>query len=93
MHAVIFSFYSGGRCCYVNLPEGVLSELLYADDLFLKSEAIEGLRNKFLKWKYVFESKGLKCNLGQTKVMVCDASQRMAYIKVKLIHVGFAACK
>ena len=29
--------------------EGALSELLYADDLFLMSETIERLRNKFLK--------------------------------------------
>ena len=43
----------------LNAPEGALSELLYADDLDLMSETIEGLRNKFLKWKEVFESKGL----------------------------------
>ena len=30
--------------------EGALSELLYADDLDLMSEIIEGLRNKFLNW-------------------------------------------
>ena len=29
--------------------EGALSELLYADDLVLMSETIEGLRNRFLK--------------------------------------------
>ena len=29
--------------------DSVLSELLYADDLVLMSEAIEGLRNKFIK--------------------------------------------
>ena len=29
--------------------EGALSELLYADDLIMMSETIEGLRNKFLK--------------------------------------------
>ena len=29
--------------------EGMLSELLYADDSVLMSETIEGLRNKFLK--------------------------------------------
>ena len=29
--------------------EGALSELLYADDLVLMSESMEGLRNKFLK--------------------------------------------
>ena len=33
----------------MNWPEGVLSELLHAGDLFLKSEIIKGLRNNFLK--------------------------------------------
>ena len=37
----------------------------------LMRETIEGLRNKFLKWKEAFESKGLKVNLEKTKVMVC----------------------
>ena len=50
--------------------EGVLSELLYADDLVLMSETIEGLRKKLLKLKDAIESKGQKVNLGKTKVMV-----------------------
>ena len=50
--------------------EGVLNEFLYADNLFLISELIERLRNKFLEWKEAFENKGLKVNLGKTKVMV-----------------------
>ena len=54
----------------LNLPEDALHELLYADDLVLMSETIEGLRNKFIKWKEDFDSKGLKVNLGKTKVMV-----------------------
>ena len=53
-----------------NLPEGALSELLYADDLVLMSETIEGSRNTFLKWKEAFESKGVKVNISKTKVMV-----------------------
>ena len=43
--------------------EGVLSGLQYADDLTLTSETIEELRNKFRRWKEVFESKDLKDNL------------------------------
>ena len=70
--------------------EGALSELLYADVLVLMSETIEGLWNKFLKWKEAFESKGLKVNLGKTKVMVCDGITKDC-LRVKLIHVGFAA--
>ena len=42
--------------------EGTLSELLYADDLFLMSYTIERLRNKLLEWKEAFESKGVKVN-------------------------------
>ena len=45
---------------------GALSELLYFDDLILVSETIEdncetimGLKNKFIKLKEAFESKGL----------------------------------
>ena len=52
------------------MPESALSELLYADDIVLMSETIEGLRNKFIKWKEAFESKGLNVNLVKTKVMV-----------------------
>ena len=37
--------------------EGVLSELLYADDLVLMSETIDGLRTMFMKWKEAFVSK------------------------------------
>ena len=48
----------------------MISELLYADDLVLLSETIQELRNKLLKWKEAFESKGFKSNLGKTKVMV-----------------------
>ena len=51
----------------LNLPEGVLSELLYADDLVLMSETIEGLKNRFIKWKEAFDSMVLKVNLGKTK--------------------------
>ena len=50
--------------------EGALGELLYADDLVLTSETIEGFRDKFLKWKEAFMSKGFKVHLGKTKVIV-----------------------
>ena len=55
------------------VSEGALSELLYVDDLFPMSETIKGLRNRFLKWKEAFESKGLKVSLGKTKVTVCGS--------------------
>ena len=37
---------------------GLMSEMLYADDLVLTSETMEGLREKFWKWKEAFESRG-----------------------------------
>ena len=49
-----------------SVRNGLMSEMLYADDLVLTSETMEGLREKFWKWKEAFESKGLKVNLGKT---------------------------
>ena len=45
--------------------------MLYADDLVLTSETMEGLREKFWKWKEAFERK--KVNFGKTKVEVSGA--------------------
>ena len=53
--------------------KGVLSELLYANDIVMISEIVMGHRNEFIKWKVAFECKGLKANLGITKVMVNDS--------------------
>ena len=41
--------------------------MLYADNLVLMSEAIEGLRNKFRKCNKAFESKDLKGKLWKAK--------------------------
>ena len=49
-----------------NAKEGLMNEILYADHLVLMSESIENLKEKFLKWKEAFESKGLKVNLKKT---------------------------
>ena len=40
-----------------SVRNGLMSEM-YADDLVLTSETMEGLREKFWKWKEAFESKG-----------------------------------
>jgi hypothetical protein len=50
--------------------EGLLSEILYADDLVLMADSMEELQLKFDRWKSVIERKGLKVNMGKTKVMV-----------------------
>ena len=49
--------------------KGVLYELLYADDLVLMAESMEELEAQFIRWKGAFEGKGLKVNLGETKLM------------------------
>ena len=45
-------------------------ELLYADDLVLVAESVEELTRKFSLWKQGLEGKGLRVNLGKTKLMV-----------------------
>ena len=46
------------------LARAMLSQALYANDLFLMIETIEGLRNKLTKWQEAMKSKGLKVELG-----------------------------
>ena len=47
-------------------------ELLYADDLVLVAETLEELKEKLQVWKAGLEQKGLKVNVGKTKIM-CSA--------------------
>ena len=68
--------------------EGAISELLYADELILMSETIEGLRNKFLTWKGAFESKGFKVNLVKSKEMVSDSISMDGTSKSKVDPCG-----
>ena len=56
-----------------SVRNGLMNEMLYVDDLVLTSETMEGLREKFRKWKEAFQSKKLKVNLGKTKVVVSGA--------------------
>ena len=45
-------------------------ELLYdADDLVIVAETLEELKSQLKQWKNGLESKGLKVNVGKTKVM------------------------
>jgi Reverse transcriptase (RNA-dependent DNA polymerase) len=50
---------------------GLPFELLYADDLVLMAESEELLLEKLRLWKENLEAKGLRVNLGKTKVMRC----------------------
>ena len=65
-----------------SVRNGLMGEMLYADDLVLTSETMEGLREKFWKWKEAFESKGLKVNLRMTKVVVRGAEGEVTVSKV-----------
>ena len=67
--------------------QGALAELLYAG-LALMSETMECLRDKFLKWKEDFESKGLKVNLGKTKIMVSGSITKHGMPKSKVDPCG-----
>ena len=65
-----------------SVRNGLMSEILYADDSVLTSETMEGLREKFWKWKEAFKSKGLKVNLGKTKVVVSGSEGEMTLSKI-----------
>ena len=49
---------------------GCLWELLYADDLMISAESMEELLVKLKTWKTEMEKKGLRVNMGKTKIMV-----------------------
>ena len=63
-----------------NAREGLINEILYADDMVVMSESIENLKEKILKWKEGFESRGLKVNL--KKVMVSGSKGEILKSKV-----------
>ena len=52
------------------IREGLPMELLYADDLVLIAESMDGLKEKIMRWKECVEVKGLRVNVGKTKVMI-----------------------
>ena len=53
---------------YHNFRSGVLWEDLYADELVIIAES--GVR-RLLTWKETMEQKGLRVNVGKTKIMIC----------------------
>jgi len=66
----------------------VLQEILYADDLVLMSEAMEDLQRKFSLWKATLESKGLKVNLCETKLMVSRTEGETFISKIDPYGIG-----
>ena len=53
-----------------NARKGWMKHILYADDLVLMGETMKELRENFEEWREAFESKGMRVNLGMTKLMV-----------------------
>ena len=58
-----------------NARKGWMKQILYADDLVLMGETMEELRENFDEWKEAFESKGMRVNLGKTKLMVSEMKE------------------
>src|SRR3954470_5698707 len=54
-----------------NFKEGLPWELLYADDLVLMAESRAELERKLMEWIVRLKEKGLRVNIGKTKVMNC----------------------
>ena len=73
--------------------EDVLREMPYADDLVQMTEAIEGLRNKLLKWKEAFKSNCLKGNHGNTKVLVSGGMTKDGISKGKVDSCGVCSLR
>ena len=53
-------------------------ELLYADDLVLTAESKEGVREMFDVWSRAMEMRGLKVNIGKTKLLVSGKKNEMS---------------
>jgi hypothetical protein len=53
-----------------DVMQGLLFEILYADDLVLMADSMDDLQMKFDRWKDAIEKKGMRVNMGKTKVMV-----------------------
>ena len=49
---------------------GSIWELLYADDLVLTAESKEEVELKFVDWKQAMARRGMKVNIGKSKLMV-----------------------
>ena len=65
-----------------NARRGVVSELLYADDLVLITEIMEDLKERFWNWKDILESKALKVSTRKTKVMTSGSEGELFKSKI-----------
>ena len=72
-----------GECLlHVTRPLGFLNvtgwmkQILYADDLVLMGETMEELRENFDEWREAFESKEMRVNFGNTKLLVSGMEEQ-----------------
>ena len=62
--------------------EGLMNEILHTDDLVLMSESMDDLWERFQKWRSALEGKGLKVNVGKTKIMVSGTEGKIVLSKI-----------
>ena len=62
--------------------QGLLNEILYANDLVLMSESLEDLLERFQRWRSALEGKGLKVNVGKAKMMVSGTEGEITLSKI-----------
>ena len=65
-----------------DVRDGSLMELLYADDLVLCGESLNGIMGKYKRWKNAVERKGLRVNVDKTKGMQLSFGQKSSVSKV-----------
>ena len=67
--------------------KGALYERLYADDLILMAESMEELEVQFNCWKAAFEGKGLRVNMGKSKILECGTGKSLS-VEAKIDPCG-----
>ena len=72
--------------------EGLLNEILYADDLVLMSESWDDLRERFQRWRSALGDKGLKVNVGKTKMMVSGTKGEIVLSKINSCGICGKMC-
>ena len=77
---------------------GCLWELLYADDLMISAESMEELLVKAQTWKTEMEKKGLRVNMGKTKITesginpVVSVSQELVALMQSSVVAASTGC-
>ena len=68
-----------------NARNGWMKQILYADNLVLMGETMEELRENLDEWKEAFESKGMRVNLGETKLRVSGMEEKRSTVRLILV--------